>query len=169
MIDVDPKQPVAPFNSALETGVRALIILATAYPQNHDVHRLVQYDYLTVHSADADGPPSLHPALPLRSNELLVRRDLVESGLLLMMSAGLVSRHADSKGFEYAAEDAAGAFLSNLTSEYLSGIKSRAKWVVDTFDAMTNEELTAVTKRLFEAWTVEFLPIETNIQLEMPT
>ena len=74
------------FNSPLETGVRTLALLVAAYPRSRDLHRLVQYDYLTVHSADAAGPPSLHPPLPLRSGELLVRRGIIERGLLLMMS-----------------------------------------------------------------------------------
>ena len=68
------------FNSALETGVRTLTVLVASYPKTHDLGRLVQYDYLTVHSADAGGPPSLHPPLPLRSGELLVRRGLIEEG-----------------------------------------------------------------------------------------
>ena len=169
MDDVSHKQPAAPFNSALETGVRALAILTAAYPNGHDLHRLVQYDYLTVHSADADGPPSLHPALPLRSNELLVRRHLVERGLLLMMSAGLVGRQVGKDGFQYTAEEAAGAFLANLKSDYLGGVKERADWVVETFDDITNDELVGVTKKLFEAWTVEFLPIDSGQQMELPT
>lgn len=169
MDDVAYRQPAAPFNSALETGVRALAILAAAYPNGHDLHRLVQYDYLTVHSADADGPPSLHPALPLRSNELLVRRHLVERGLLLMMSAGLVARQIGKDGFKYTAEEDAGAFLANLKSDYLGGVKERADWVVETFDDMTNDELVGVTKKLFEAWTVEFLPIDSGQQMELPT
>jgi hypothetical protein len=32
-----------PFNSPLETGVRALVTLAAAFPRAHDLHRLVQY------------------------------------------------------------------------------------------------------------------------------
>lgn len=160
---------LSPFNSALETGIRTLAILVAAYPQAHDLHRLVQYDYLTVHSADADGPPSLHPPLPLRSNELLVRRQIVERGLLLIASGGLVRRVSDNLGFLYVAEDAAGAFLSNLRTEYLSGVKERAQWVVDTFDSLTADQLDSVVKRLFEAWTTEFLPVELGAQLELPT
>ena len=160
---------LSPFNSALETGVRTLTILVAAYPQAHDLHRLVQYDYLTVHSEDADGPPSLHPPLPLRSNELLVRRQIVERGLLLMLSGGLVQRVSHNLGFFYVAEDAAGAFLNNLRTGYLSGVKVRAQWVVDTFDSMTTDQLDNVVKRLFEAWTTEFQPVELGAQLEFPT
>ena len=160
---------IIPFNSALETGVRALTILVAAYPRSHDLHRLVQYDYLTVHSADADGPPSLHPALPLRSNELLVRSRTVERGLLLMMSAKLIDRHITEQGFAYVAKDDACTFLSNLTSEYQRGVGERAQWVVDCFDELSAEALSDLIKGLFEAWTVDFQPVQLPVQWELPT
>ena len=74
-----------PFNSPLETGIRSLAILVAAYPESLDLQRLLEMDYLVVHSGDADGPESLHAPLPLRAGELLVRRGLIETGLLLMM------------------------------------------------------------------------------------
>ena len=151
---------MTPFNSALETGVRSLAILVATHPRGHDLQRLVHYDYLTVHSADAGGPPSLHPATPLRSGELLVRRGTVERGLLLMISAKLVRRLTDRSGFYFVAEDAAGGFISNLTSEYHVGLKARARWVVDTFDPLSPSELDRRIKQLFEAWTVEFQSVQ---------
>ena len=154
----------SPFNSALETGVRTLAVLVASYPQTHDLGRLVQYDYLTVHSADADGPPSLHPPLPLRSGELLVRRGLIESGLRLMMSRSLVRRHLHPAGLHYGAEEAAGAFLDNLRSSYIAALRDRADWVARTFDALSAAELDAVIKRFFETWTTEFHPVETGTQ-----
>jgi ABC-three component (ABC-3C) system Middle Component 2 len=158
-----------PFNSALETGVRTLAILVAAYPQAHDLHRLVQYDYLTVHSADADGPPSLHPPLPLRSNELLVRRHIVERGLLLMISRRLARRESGGTGFLYVAEESAGAFLNNIKAGYLASLRERAHWVVDTFDTLTAEQLDSVVRRIFQAWTTEFQAVEFAAQLELPT
>lgn len=157
----------SPFNSALETGVRALAILIACYPKTHDLGRLVQYDYLTVHSADADGPPSLHPPLPLRSGELLVRRGLIESGLRLMMSRSLVRRELHVQGFLYGAEDSAASFLDNIKSSYVSDLRNRASWVAATFDALSVSELDAIVKRLFEAWTTEFQPIQSGSQAEL--
>ncbi|WP_306800327.1 ABC-three component system middle component 2 [Endozoicomonas sp. YOMI1] len=61
-----------PFNSPLETGVRSLAILVAAHPVAFDLERLVEMDYLVVHSGDADGPESIHAALPMRAGELLV-------------------------------------------------------------------------------------------------
>jgi hypothetical protein len=116
----------SPFNSALETGVRTLAVLVASYPKAHDLGRLVQYDYLTVHSADADGPPSLHPPLPLRSGELLVRRGLIESGLHLMISRSLVQRELHVQGFLYSADDSASSFLDNIKSPYIATLRNRA-------------------------------------------
>src|SRR3954447_11838723 len=110
---------VQTFNSPIETGMRALILLAHSYPAQLDLQRVLEFDYILVHTGDVDGPPSIHPALPLRSGELLVRRQLIERGLLLMISRGLVSRYATPSGFSYRAEDDAGPFLDVLTAEYL--------------------------------------------------
>ena len=156
-----------PFNSALETGVRTLVILIACYPKAHDLGRLVQYDYLTVHSADADGPPSLHPPLPLRSGELLVRRGLIESGVRLMMSRSLVRRELHVQGFLYGAEDSAASFLDNITSPYIVALRDRADWVAATFDDLSTDELDAIVKRLFNAWTIEFQPGRSGPQPEL--
>jgi len=158
---------MSPFNSALEAGIRTLAILVASFPRTHDLDRLVQYDYLTVHSADADGPPSLHPPLPLRSGELLVRRGLIESGLRLMMSRSLIRRELHPQGLLYGAEDAAGAFLDNMQADYIVQLRDRAEWVASTFDELNAPELDAVVKRLFEAWTTEFLPIQFGPQPEL--
>ncbi len=155
-----------PFNSPLETGVRALAILAAAFPRAHDLHRLVQYDYLTVHSADADGPPSLHAAIPLRSGEPLVRRGLVERGLQLMMSRELIGREARQEGILYRAEERAGPFLDNLQSPYMVDLRERAAWVVGRFDGLSAESLDVLTKSLFQAWTTEFQPVQLSLSAD---
>jgi len=156
----------SPFNSALETGVRTLAVLIASYPKAHDLGRLVQYDYLMVHSADADGPPSLHPPLPLRSAELLVRRGLIESGLRLMMSRSLARRELRVQGFLYSAHDSAASFLDNVKSPYIVALRDRAKWVATTFDALSADELDSIVKQLFESWTIEFQPVQSRSQAE---
>ena len=53
-------RPARLFNSALEYGFRVLFLLDAANPKPADLHRLISYDYLLVHSADVEGgPPSL--------------------------------------------------------------------------------------------------------------
>ena len=144
------------FNSPIETGVRALILLAESYPDQLDLQRLLEFDYILVHTKDVDGPPSIHPALPLRSGELLVRRQLIERGLMLMMSRGLISRHATPNGFMYQADDGAGPFLDALTAEYLDDLKDRAVWVVDRFSEMSDHDIRVLLSRVYDQWSREF-------------
>jgi hypothetical protein len=148
--------PLTPFNSPLETGMRALILLAESYPETLDLQRILEFDYLMVHSGDVGGPPSLHPALPLRSGELLVRRQLIERGLLLMMSRGLIERIASNSGLSYKADDAAGPFLSALSADYLNDLKQRAAWVISTFGQMSNSDIRKALSTVYDQWTTEF-------------
>jgi hypothetical protein len=149
-------QPVRTFNSPIETGIRALILLAESYPQQLDLQRILEFDYIMVHTGDVDGPPSIHPAVPLRSGELLVRRQLIERGLLLMISRGLVRRHAAPNGFTYQAEDDAGPFLDALIAEYLDELKDRAMWVVDRFSDMNDHDIRVMLSRVYDQWSREF-------------
>src|SRR3984893_16351359 len=152
----EPTQAVQTFNSPIETGIRALILLAESYPRQLDLQRILEFDYLIVHSGDVDGPPSIHPPLPLRSGELLVRRQLIERGLLLMISRGLLSRHATPTGFVYQAEDDAGPFLDALTAEYLTDLKDRAEWVVDRFRDMNDQQIRLMLTKVYDQWSREF-------------
>lgn len=146
----------SPFNTPLETGIRSLTILTAIFPQSLDLQYLVYFDYLTVHSGDVEGPESLHAPLPLRSGELSVRRELIKRGLFLMMSRGLVQQLSTSSGFQYTVTDAAGAFLSMLSSQYISKLKERADWVIEIFGESTPEELKVVECRFFQEWSTQF-------------
>lgn len=145
-----------PFNSPLETGVRSLAILVAAHPVAFDLERLVEMDYLVVHSGDADGPESIHAALPMRAGELLVRRGLIEKGLVLMMSRNFVQQIHTHNGFSYVAGDAAAPFLASPTSIYTQKLKERAQWSVKRFEDSTTSEIRQITHRLFERWASQF-------------
>lgn len=149
-----------PFNSPLETGIRSLAILNALYPKAVDLQHLVEFDYLVVHSGDVNGPESLHAPLPMRSGELLVRRGLIERGLLLMMSRELIERSISTEGFLYVASDASGGFLSLLTSNYLLKLRERAEWVAETFGDTSSEDLQRLQKQLFEGWSSQFQTLE---------
>lgn len=145
-----------PFNSPLETGIRSLEILVSAYPEAFDLERLVEMDYLVVHSGDAGGPESLHAALPMRAGELLVRRGLIEKGLLLMTSRNLIQQIPAEDGFDYIAGEAAAPFLATLTSMYSLRLKKRAQWAVERFTGVETLEIRQMTHRLFENWSSQF-------------
>jgi hypothetical protein len=152
-----------PFNSPVETGLRSVSILAPLYPAMFDLQRMVAFDYLVVHSGDVGGPPSLHPDLPMRNAELLVRRDLVERGLLVMMTRQLVERTADGRGILYRAGEMAGVFLSSLTSDYMALLQQRARWVAERFGGMPDDEFNAIMRANFDKWVDQFHVLDTGL------
>lgn len=154
------------FNSALEAGARAVCILFAAYPNAYDLQRLVAFDYLVVHTGDIGGPKSLHPRLPLRAAELIVRRKLVEEGLLLMISRGLVERSADSTGIAYRAGDEAETFVATVTVPYLTALRQRAEWVVRTFGDLDDEALRLTTSHLFGMWIENFQAAHRGMEVQ---
>ena len=149
---------VTVFNSALETGVRSMVILAANFPAALDLQRLVDLDYLVVHSGDVNGPESLHPPLPMREGELLVRRKIIESGLSLMMSRGLITRIAGKEGIVYQASEYAKPFVDSLATPYMCSLMDRANWVATTFGNMDTTELHYLISSFFDKWTTQFQP-----------
>ncbi|MBK1855326.1 hypothetical protein JO972_10180 [Verrucomicrobiaceae bacterium 5K15] len=152
-----------PFNSSLETGMRAMIILVTCYPRSLDLQRLVDFDYLVVHSGDVDGPESLHPPLPMRAGELLIRRSIIESGVMLMMSRGFIERVVKDDGIEYLASETAMPFVSSLINSYTKNLQDRAKWVILNFGDASRDSLQSITAKFFDKWTTEFHPLQGSL------
>jgi hypothetical protein len=160
------RQPVPTFNSALEAGMRALSVLVPSYPRAMDLQRLVAFDYLVVHTGDFGGPESLHPELPLRTTELLVRRQLVERGLLLMMSRSLIERLPTGDGIVYQAGDMAETFLSSLTTPYLTALKQRGDWIVSSFADLTEAQLRENMQNIAGQWVEEFQAAHQSLAAE---
>jgi hypothetical protein len=152
----DHSTAISAFHSPLETGVRSLGVLVASHPLSFDLQRLVVFDHLIVHTGDLGGPSSLHPRLPLRSAELLVRRGLVERGLLLMMSRGLIERVVNETGFSYRASELAETFLESLTTSYMHALKQRATWVAEEFSASSDVEIRNTMNAIFEQWVDQF-------------
>jgi hypothetical protein len=151
------------FNGPLEAGIRAVALLGAAYPGRYDLQRLVAFDYLLVHTGDISGPESLHPPAPLHSAELLVRRKLVEEGLMLMMTRDLVVRAITGEGIKYEAGENAATFLDSITSPYLVSLKERASWLVASLGGHTDQEFRAVMRRFFDDWVEEFQTVERSL------
>jgi hypothetical protein len=151
-----PSMAISAFHSPIETGIRSLGVLAASYPKNYDLQRLVVFDHLVVHTGDLGGPVSLHPRLPLRSAELLVRRSLVERGLMLMVSRGLVERVVDEQGFSYRAGELAETFLESLATTYMLALRERANWVAENFAFSSEEDIQETMNTIFDQWVDQF-------------
>jgi len=155
------------FNSPLETGIRALTVLVAAYPRSFDLQRLMGFDHLVVHTGDIGGPKSLHPKLPMRSAEMLVRRKLVESGLMLMASRGLVERIVDAQGIHYRAAELAASVMSSMTTPYFAALQECAGWAVKTFASLDDTIFRATMARFFDQWVEEFQAVQQSLAVDL--
>ncbi|MEY2152690.1 ABC-three component system middle component 2 [Rhodanobacter sp. 115] len=148
-----------PFNSVLETGVRAVVMLEAFYPRPCDLMELTWLDYVVVHTGDLEGdnvPSSLHPALPNRTGELVVRRPLVERSLRMMQQMHLVEVHEMDSGIQYCASENAPSYLVLLQAPYSQALKHRARWVADRFRGMNTAEIKGLIEQRIGRWTAEF-------------
>jgi hypothetical protein len=141
-------------------------LLAAAYPRAFDLQRLVAFDHLLVHTGDIGGPSSLHPPVPLRSAEVLVRRRLIERGLLLMMTRELVSRQVGPEGIRYVAGENAVPFLGAIQSNYMNALQARARWLVQHLGTMAEGEFRALLRQYFGQWVEEFQDVERSMGTE---
>lgn len=146
-----------PFNSPLECGLRALFILDASQSAPMDLQRIIAYDYLLVHSGDIEnGPPSLHPAVPHRGTELLVRRQAVQAGLNQMIAKELARIEFMPQGFLYRSTDLTSAFISLLKSPYAFQLKNRAEWINENFCSYSDQDLSSYIARNVGRWGAEF-------------
>jgi hypothetical protein len=147
----------APFNGSVEIGLRALCVLTAAFPIPHSVQRLTVLDYLVVHSDDVpDGPAGLHPKTPYRGGEILARRGVLQEGLLLYQSRGLVERRFADDGVFYVATDRSAGFLDSMDASYVEDLRDRAAWVLDDLGVLNDAALGAFVSESIGEWGAEF-------------
>jgi hypothetical protein len=121
------------------------------------LQRLVTYDYLVVHSGDVPGgPTSLHPAVPFRGSEWIVKRGLVSAGLKLMFARELVSKQMNSTGISYLSSDLTRPFVELLQSQYAHALRTRTKWVFEEFGSINDDELGHYMTSNVGRWGAEF-------------
>lgn len=157
-----------PFNSTLETGIRALVVLEAFYPRRCDLMEMTWLDHLVVHTGDLDGeniPESLHPDLPNHAGELLVRRQLVERSLRMMQQVHLVEVFETEAGIEFCASEDAPSYLDLLRAPYSLALKQRAEWMADRFAGLQTAEMRALIESRIGRWTADFRADDTSTGL----
>lgn len=152
------------FNGPVEVGLRGLVLLVEAFPDELDLQRLVTMDYFLVHSGDVTGgPQSVHPPSPLRAGEVAVRRGLLEDGLRLYRARSLViQRLSQVGGIHYVADDSAATFLDALSSTYVAQLRKRAEWIFDCLGLLDEHGLTSVLNDSMGRWRAEFAVLATE-------
>lgn len=144
------------FNSPLETGVRSVILLDVAQPRTFDLTHLTWLDHLVVHTADIGGPTSLHPDIPQREGELIVRRRNVEDGLRLMRRLHLVITNYAADGISFSVTEEGAQFVQLVRSDYGRELKGRAEWLMDYISHINTAEFIEMISEKIGRWSIEF-------------
>ena len=155
MGEVAPRGQQGVFNTPFELGLRMVYLLSALRPSGADLQKLVLLDYAIVYSGDIDGPPSLHTPVPFRGGELLGRRSLIEQGLYLMSTRGLVDARIDETGILYCAGPMALALIGSLASPYFHELTERCEWAASKFAAKDSLALTKQFSDLGHRWGAE--------------
>ncbi len=145
------------FNTPLEIGLRCVALLVEMNGMDCDLQRLIYYDYLLVHFGDIDKRyKSIHSNTPHRVNEILVKREALASGLLLMCKKQLVSVKFSQKGITYHCTKISCKFLDYFKSEYMKEIINTAKLVIEKFGEYTDNELNEYMMNNLDKWCEVF-------------
>jgi hypothetical protein len=143
------------FNSPFELGLRMVYLLSAIKPNGADLQKLVLLDYAIVYSDDLKGPKSLHTPVPYRGAELLSRRELIQQGLYLMSTRGLVDATVDETGVTYFAGPAAFTLVGSLTAPYFLELETRCSWAAAEFSYKDSITLVAEFSDKGHLWGAE--------------
>ena len=144
------------FNSRLEAGIRAVVVLESLRPETADLSEMVLFNHVVVHTSDLGGPPSLHADVPGRKGELLVRRRLVEASLELMRRCHLVEQDSLENGLVWRASEDAASYVELLETAYSNRLKICAAWLGQEVRARTKSGFKAFVRQEFGDWSEAF-------------
>lgn len=145
------------FNGAIETALRAVVLLYEQDPGPMSLEEMVTLDYLLVHSADFEGgPPSLHPATPLRGSAVLVRRELLTDGLRLLIGRGLAERVGTESGIAFRVTERAAWFVESLETDYANELRARSRWLSNLTTELGIRQLAEEVHSNISVWGAEF-------------
>jgi len=146
------------FNTPLEYALRSLFLIKYAGNIGIDLDRLIAYDYLLLNTGDIDNAPeSIHPAIPFRSAQLLIKREIIQKGLSILLSKGLINIQFTKKGFLYYPNQLTEVFLGYFETEYAELLENRANWVINSFNNYNSKQLERFISKNLDKWGGEFV------------
>jgi hypothetical protein len=144
------------FNTPLEIGLRCLVIMKI-HGAAINTERLMFIDYLSLNTADIAGPQSIHAPLPNRGVQVYARKNIVQKGIVLLLSKELITIDPSNQGFNYLINDTGRKFLEYFATNYYKTLVDRIGWTVKKFADYTDSGLeTYITDNLYK-WGSEFL------------
>lgn len=145
------------FNSPLEFSLRCLFIIEKDENQGIDLDRLVYYDYLILNTGDITDIASIHPPLPFRGAQVLVKREIIKHALVMLISKQLIDLKFDANGIRYYKNNLTSPFVSFLESDYVKELDRRVTWVSQKFSSYSDTKLNDYIKINLDKWGGEFV------------
>ncbi|EKP7339243.1 hypothetical protein P3888_001620 [Listeria monocytogenes] len=119
-------------NSSLEVSLRILILLRNFSDEQLDIDDILLLDYYILHLNDFDIKlNSIHPSMPNRENEIFVRRESIQQGILLLESRDLIDTNFTPQGITYSSNKFTLLFTDYLESSYASRLKRNIETSID--------------------------------------
>lgn len=152
------ERDVIAFNTPLEIGLRTLFILNAIQPMSIDLNRIVIYDYFLLNSHDLlNGPKSLHPPIPHRSVQIIIKPPIMKQALTLMRSKELIDIDFSSDGILYKANNLTSKFIELQENKYATKLNELSEWVHEEFKLYTDGDLNLFVNNNISNWGSEFI------------
>lgn len=144
------------YNSHLEFGVRVLVLLRE-YGHPLSLQQIIYLDYFFVHLGDLKADEkSLHPDIPYRSGEILVKRKAIKEAIDLMVTREMIGAQLNAQGLFYKITDIGNKFLSLLTNEYFKDLEKSSKKLFKLIKNTDEESLRSLVQKKYSDWGAEF-------------
>ncbi len=145
------------FNTPLEISLRCMFLLSKFHSEKLSIDKLIYLDYFIVHSSDViKKSKSLHPKYPFRSTEIVVKREVLNKALILLISKELIKVGFSDIGIDYQISDIGMKVLQYFESPYAKLIKEMSELVYNNFKDYTEQQLLDVINSNIEKWGSEF-------------
>lgn len=151
----DPKIKV--FNTPIEVGFRALVILREFSGKSLDIEQIMFLDYLSQNTNDIGGPKSLSAPIPNRGVQVYARKELLHKGIVILLSKELISFESNETGFSYSINEAGKKMLELFNTKYYHDLTERSAWVIEKFGDMNLMEMRTFMNDNISNWRGEFI------------
>ena len=116
------------------------------------------YDYFLLNSSDfPNGPKSLHPPIPHRSSQIIIKPLILKDALVLMKSKELIDIVFAADGIKYKANILTKRFIELQENEYSRKLFELSKWVKSQFGNITDIQLNTLIENNIPNWGGEFI------------
>lgn len=148
----------AMFNTPLELGIRCLVLLSTFHYSPHSLQNLINLDYLLLHLNDLDSSlESLHPSIPYRSSEIALKRKVMQLGLQLVLSRGLIEKKFSKQGIIYIHTKLGEQFIYFLKNDYHLKLLESSKILSQKLKGKSEIQIENFIKKNISRWGSEFV------------